>query len=68
MIEDELAIPDGLVMISRLMNDNQRVLYSLTQAYETAEAQKKYGVSNILQDRITAHEKHGWMLRSFVKA
>jgi len=68
MIEDELAIPDGLVMISRLMNDNQRVLKSLTEAYETAEKQKKYGISNILQDRITAHEKHGWMLRSFVKA
>jgi DNA-binding ferritin-like protein len=50
------------------MNDNQRVLKSLTEAYETAEKQKKYGISNILQDRITAHEKHGWMLRSFVKA
>lgn len=68
MIEDELSIPDGLVMISRLMNDNERVLKSLNDAYETAEAQKKYGVSNILQDRITAHEKHGWMLRSFIKA
>jgi len=68
MIEDELAIPDGLVMISRLMNDNQRVLKSLNEAYETADAQKKYGISNILQDRITAHEKHGWMLRSFIKA
>lgn len=68
MIDDELTIPDGLVMISRLMNDNQRVLKSLTEAYETAENQKKYGISNVLQDRITAHEKHGWMLRSFIKA
>lgn len=68
MIEDEIAIPDGLVMMSRLMNDNERVLHSLNQAYETAEKQKKYGISNILQDRITAHEKHGWMLRSFLKA
>lgn len=68
MIEDELTIPDGLVMMSRLQNDNERVLHSLNQAYETAEKQKKFGISNILQDRITAHEKHGWMLRSFTKA
>lgn len=68
MIEDELAIPDAMVMISRLMNDNQRVLHSLTEAYETAEKQKKYGISNILQDRITAHEKWAWQLRSFIKS
>lgn len=68
MIEDELSIPDGIVMISRLMHENEKVLHSLTVAYEVAEQQKRYGISNLLQDRITAHEKHGWMLRSFLKA
>ena len=67
-VQDDTVIPDGLVMISRLAADNERVLASLNRAYEIAEKNKKYGVSNILQDRITAHEKHGWMLRSFIKA
>lgn len=67
-IEDELNIPEASVMLSNLSADNEKVLASLTKAYEIAESAKKYGISNFLQDRITAHEKHGWMLRSFKKA
>ena len=67
-IEEASNIPDGLVMLSKLANDNERVLTSLKNAYELCEKHKHYGISNVLQDRITAHEKHGWMLRSFRKA
>jgi starvation-inducible DNA-binding protein len=66
-IEDELTVPKGIVMIARLYADNQRVLATLTDAYRMAESAGKLGVSNAIQDRITAHEKHGWMLRSFTK-
>lgn len=67
-IEDETKVPDALAMLSKLSDDNEKVLQSLNKAYEVAESAKKYGISNFLQDRITAHEKHGWMLRSFKKA
>ena len=67
-IEDELKIPSALDMFKKLSDDNDKVLASLNKAYETAESAKKYGISNFLQDRITAHEKHGWMIRSFIKA
>ena len=66
-IEDELTVPTGLVMMARLYADNQRVLATLIDAYRIAESQGKFGISNALQDRITAHEKHGWQLRSFTK-
>jgi starvation-inducible DNA-binding protein len=66
-IEDELSVPKGLVMIARLNGDNQRLLIVLNEVYRIAEAQSKFGISNAIQDRITAHEKHGWMLRSFTK-
>jgi len=66
-IEDELSVPKTLVMMSRLYTDNQRVLATLNGAYRIAEAADKFGISNAIQDRITAHEKHGWMLRSFTK-
>ena len=66
-IEDELAVPKGVVMMTRLYADNQRVLATLNDAYRIAESAGKFGISNALQDRITAHEKHGWMLRSFTK-
>jgi starvation-inducible DNA-binding protein len=67
-IEEATNIPDGLVMISKLAADNERVLASLTAAYELCEKHKHFGISNMLQDRITAHQKWGWMLRSFIKA
>ena len=67
-IEDELKIPSAIDMIKKLSSDNEKVLSSLYKAYELAEKEKKYGISNFLQDRITAHDKHGWMLRSFIKA
>lgn len=67
-IEDELKIPPADKMLSTLADDNVKVLSSLNKAYVLAEKQMKYGISNYLQDRITAHEKWAWMLRSFKKA
>jgi starvation-inducible DNA-binding protein len=67
-IEDELKIPAVEKMLSNLAADNVKVLATLHKAYMLAEKQMKHGISNYIQDRITAHEKHGWMLRSFTKA
>ena len=66
-IQDETTIPSDVSMITRLKDDNEKVLDTLTKAYELAEEAKKYGISNLIQDRIQAHEKHGWMLRSIIK-
>ena len=66
-VQDETTIPSAMSMITRLNDDNEKVLDTLTKAYELAEEAKKYGISNIIQDRIEAHEKHGWMLRSIIK-
>jgi starvation-inducible DNA-binding protein len=67
-IQDETTIPSAMSMITRLKDDNEKVLDTLTKAYELAEQAKKYGISNLIQDRIQAHEKHAWMLRSIIKA
>ena len=67
VIEDELSVPKGLVMMARLAQDNARVIGTLTEAYQAANAAGKVGLANFLQDRIDIHEKHGWMLRSFTK-
>ena len=67
-IEDETKVPEALAMLSKLSDDNEKVIASLHKAYMLAEKDMKHGISNFLQDRITAHEKWGWMLRSFKKA
>lgn len=66
-IFDETSIRPPLEMIKILEADNVIVLQGLRDTYETAEQEKQYGISNHIQDLITAHEKHNWMLRSFNK-
>ena len=54
-------------MFASLNTDNDIVLLTLTKAYQKAEELGHLGISNFLQDRLTAHEKHGWMLRATIK-
>jgi starvation-inducible DNA-binding protein len=66
-IEDEMSVPSGRMMMAKLLADNQRVIGDLMAAHREAEILGKRGIVNFLEDRIDAHDKHGWMLRSFTK-
>lgn len=61
--EDDI-IPSALDMARRLYQENNKVLASLLLSYKMAEDLSEFGISNYLQDRIQAHQKHAWMLRS----
>lgn len=65
MVEDELAIPEAAMMFRRLSRDNKVVLGLLYQAAGLAEQENRRGLVNYLEDRISTHEKHQWMLDSF---
>lgn len=66
-VKDEVNIPSAASMMTKLEADNRIVIESLTTAMKAAEKLGKVGISNFLQDRIDAHEKHGWMLRAISK-
>lgn len=68
IIKDELNIPPAMSMMVKLTADNASIINQLTKTQSLAEKNKKMGLANFLQDRIDAHEKHGWMLRSIIKA
>jgi starvation-inducible DNA-binding protein len=55
---------DSVGMLTDLFSANQLILASLMKAYEMANTNNEDGLSNYLQDRIMAHKKHAWMLRS----
>jgi starvation-inducible DNA-binding protein len=63
-VEEDEKIPVALKMIENLISANEEVMNSFTAVYEMAEAEKKYALSNFLQDRLTAHSKHRWMLKA----
>lgn len=68
VVKDETSIPTCMVMVKKLLEDNQKVMNVMTIAYQEAEKQKEIGLANYLQDRIDIHKKHAWMLRSSIKA
>jgi len=63
-LEEDDLVPNAAKMVVNLIAANDKVLSSLIECYEMAEEAKEYGLSNFLQDRITAHKKHGWMLKA----
>ena len=66
-IEESDTIPNAVQMMNNIMEENNTMLETLKKAYDMAEEEKQIGIANFLQDRIQAHEKHGWMLRSITK-
>lgn len=63
VMEDE-SIPTAEKMVANLMTCNKNLMDEVTKAYELAEEQKEYGLSNYLQDRITAQSKLNWMIKA----
>lgn len=66
-LQEQPSIPTAENMIAELLSDNYKVITSLTAAYNIAEEERRFGVSNFIQDRLTAHDKHKWMLTAFSK-
>ena len=66
-LEEASSIPEAVMMIKILAKDNEVFLLSLKNAYQQAEQTGELGISNYLQDRIQAHEKHAWMLKAIIK-
>jgi starvation-inducible DNA-binding protein len=66
-IEETDDVPDAKTMMVRLLQENNILRASLLTAYTTADTTGEVGIANFLQDRIQAHEKHSWMLRSTIK-
>jgi len=67
LVKDDDTVPAALEMLTRLRDDNEDMLNALRVCYQTAETAGQLGISNYLQDRIQAHEKHAWMLRSITR-
>jgi starvation-inducible DNA-binding protein len=66
-IEQKGQIPSAEEMYSELMQDNQKVISNLTLLFDMLEDLKLYGFADFIGERIDAHNKHQWMLRSTLK-
>ena len=67
IIEDQVKIPRPNLMFAELLSDNEKMIDLLNGCFGSAEEENKQGIANFIAERLDAHEKHGWMLRSILK-
>ena len=67
IIEDQTKIPRPNLMFAELLSDNGKMIDLLNGCFSSAEDENKQGIANFIAERLDAHEKHGWMLRSILK-
>lgn len=66
-IQDFGPAPIDNAMIRQLFTDNAIVMETLRETYQLAERFNELGLSNFIQDRLTAHSTHKYLLRSAMK-
>lgn len=66
-LQESTRIPSGMEMVTELLAENEMVLQSLQAVYELAERAGEHALSNFIADRMEAHKKHAWFLRSTAK-
>lgn len=67
IIKDQTLIPRAELMMQELYEDNATVLAYLKETFHVAEQEDEQGVANFIAERIDAHGKHQWMIRSVLK-
>lgn len=67
IIEDQPSALDATSMMTELASSNLKLLNFLKEMFDTAVEENKQGIANFIAERIDAHEKHAWMLRSILK-
>ena len=66
-IQGQTKIPRARLMIEELLADNTTMINLLNDCFDAAEAEDQQGIANFIAERLDAHAKHGWMLKSFLK-
>ena len=67
VIMGQTKVPRAMLMIQELLDDNTAILQILTQTFQSATEENNEGIANFIAERMDAHNKHAWMLRSFLK-
>jgi starvation-inducible DNA-binding protein len=66
-IQGQTKVPRARLMFTELLADNQTMIDLLNRCFESAADARQEGIANFIAERIDAHGKHAWMLKSFLK-
>jgi len=66
LIKGERNVPQAKEMVSKLNSDNKLIIPLLNSIYNMCEENEQYGLCNFIQDRMMAHTKLAWKLKSIL--
>jgi DNA-binding ferritin-like protein len=66
-IKGQTMIPRAELMFEEILSDNGIVISCLNECMGHAKNENNYGIENYIAERMDAHAKHGWMIRSILK-
>ena len=66
-VRDEDSFPNAKQMFMQFLLDNETMIRLYEELYHTAEQSHEHQISNYAADRLAAHKKHAWMVRSILK-
>ncbi len=67
-INEDIVKPENVnAMLVNLYEANVLMIESLESAFQVSPEVNEQGYANFLADRLTAHKKHQWMLKSILK-
>jgi starvation-inducible DNA-binding protein len=67
IIQDQLKVPRAELMFEELYSNNEQLIGLLNECFTSATEENKQGIANFIAERLDAHEKHQWMIRSILK-
>lgn len=67
-VKDEESFLNAEQMFNQFMVDNATMIRLFEELYNVAEQNHEHQISNYAADRLGAHKKHAWMVRSLLKA
>jgi starvation-inducible DNA-binding protein len=66
-ISGQTKIPRARLMLEELLANNGQMIELLNQCFADAEQENQQGIADFVAGRLTAHGKHGWMMKSLLK-
>jgi starvation-inducible DNA-binding protein len=67
MVDDETGVLSAEDMVAELLTDSDKMTKILKRVFDMATDAGEDGLANFLAERMDAHQKHSWMLRSSLK-
>jgi len=68
VIADQIEVLDATGYVNRLLLDHERMITLLNKVFKLAEAEDRQDHMNFIAERLDAHAKQRWMLRTLVNS